>query len=122
MATLTEGTRNASFLVSEANGMYRSREKVTVTVPSGGLAAGTVLGKITASGKYVRHDSDLETGGETEAGILYETLTETGDTEVTIIARDAEVVGAHLTYEDGADAAAITASNTALASLGIIVR
>ncbi|MCF3934339.1 head decoration protein [Acuticoccus sp. M5D2P5] len=122
MVTLTEGIRNASFLVSEANGMYRSREKVTVTVPSGGIAAGTVLGAITASGKYVRHDSGLSNGAETEAGILYETLTAAGDAEVTIIARDAEVVGAHLTYEDGADAAAITASNTALASLGIIVR
>lgn len=112
---------NAAFLVTEANG-YRSRDVVTVTVPSGGLEAGTILGKLTDTSKYVRHDASAETGAEDETAILLAGVTEAGDAELTVIARDAEVNGAHLTYEDGADANQITASNTALAALGIIVR
>ncbi|WP_422073902.1 head decoration protein [Tranquillimonas rosea] len=126
MAILTEGTRKAEFLVSEAND-WRSRDEVTVTVPANTtFASGTILGTITASGKRVRHDSDLTNGGETESGVLFAPLVnDTGsavDYPATVISRSAEVNGSDLTYEDGADAAAITASNTALGSLGIIVR
>lgn len=121
MAILTEGTRKAEFIVSEAND-YRSRDAVTVTVASGGFEAGTILGKITATGKFVRHDAALTNGAEDEAAILFAPLTEAGDTEAAVIARDAEVDGSKLTYEDGADANQITTSNAALAALGIIVR
>ena len=126
MTTLTEGKRNADFLVSEANG-HRSRDTGVVTVPANTtFEAGTILGQITASEKYVRHDSGNADGSETEAAVLYETLVnDTGagvDHTATIINRDAEVRGSDLVYEDGADAAAKSASNTALASLGIIVR
>lgn len=121
MTILTQGALSAAFLLSEAND-WRSRQQVTVTLPEGGLESGTILGQITSGGKYVRHDSDLSNGAETEAGILLINQTETGDVEATIIARDAEVNGAELTYEDGADDAAKAASNVALAALGIIVR
>ena len=129
MATLTKRQSNASFIVSESNG-YRSRDTVTVTVPaSTTFGAGTLLGKITATGKFVRHDATVKTtpdGSEVEAGILYETLTNTtasaADSESVSFARDAEVNGSELTYEAGADAAQITASDKALAALGIIVR
>ena len=126
MATLTKIQSNASFIVSESNG-YRSRDAVTVTVPaSTTYAAGTLLGKITASGKYVRHAAGADNGSEDEAGVLYETLVNTAvsavDSESVSFARDAEVNGSELTYEVGADAAQITASNLALKALGIIVR
>ena len=126
MATLTKIQSNASFIVSESNG-YRSRDAVTVTVPATTTyAAGTLLGKITASGKYVRHAAGAEDGSENEAGVLYETLVNTTvsavDSESVSFARDAEVNGSELTYEVGAEAAQITASNLALKALGIIVR
>lgn len=121
MAIQTEGARKAAFLVNEANG-YRSRGEGTVTVPSGGLEAGTVLGVITSSGKYVRHAAGASDGSQNEAGILFGNLDIAGDADGTIILRDAEVSQDELTYEDGADAAQITTSNTALAALGIIVR
>jgi hypothetical protein len=126
MATLTKIQSNASFIVSESSG-YRSRDAVTVTVPATTTyAAGTILGKITASGKYVRHAAGATDGSENEAGVLYETLVNTTgsavDNEVVSFARDAEVNGSELTYEVGADAAQITASNLALKALGIIVR
>jgi hypothetical protein len=126
MATLTKIQSNASFIVSESSG-YRSRDAVTVTVPaSTTYAAGTLLGKITASGKYVRHAAGATDGSENEAGVLYETLVNTTgsgvDNASVSMARDAEVNGSELTYEVGADAAQITASNLALKALGIIVR
>ena len=126
MATLTKVQANASFIVSESEG-YRSRDDVTVTVPADTTyAAGTILGKITASGKYVRHAAGATDGSEDEAGVLYETLVNTTvsavDSESVSFARDAEVNGSELTYEVGADAAQITASNLALKALGIIVR
>lgn len=126
MAILTEGTRKAEFLVSEASD-WRSRDEVVVTVPANTTyASGTILGQVTASGKFTRHAAGAANGSESEAGVLFEPLVNaTGsaiDYDVTNIARDAEVNGAELTYEDGADAAQVTTSNTALAALGIIVR
>ena len=126
MAILTEGTRKAEFLVSEAND-WRSRDAVTVTVPANTtFASGTILGKLTASGKFVRHNAALDTGAEDESGILFEPLVNaTGsavDYDATNVARDAEVNGSDLTYEVGADGAQIITSNAALAALGIIVR
>ena len=126
MATLTKIQSNASFIVSESNG-YRSRDDVTVTVPATTTyAAGTILCKITASGKYVRHAAGATDGSEDEAGVLYETLVNTTvsavDSESVSFARDAEVNGSELTYEVGADAAQIILSDAALKALGIIVR
>jgi len=126
MATLTKIQSNASFIVSESSG-YRSRDDVTVTVPATTTyAAGTILGKITASGKYVRHAAGATDGSEDEAGVLYETLVNTTvsavDSESVSFARDAEVNGSELTYEVGADAAQIILSDAALKALGIIVR
>jgi len=126
MAILTEGTRKAEFIVSEAND-WRSRDAVTVTVPANTtFASGTILGKLTATGKFVRHNAALDTGAEDESGILFEPLVNaTGsavDYDATNVARDAEVNGSDLTYEAGADGAQIITSNAALAALGIIVR
>lgn len=122
MAIETMGPRKAEFMISEANA-YRSRDEVTVDASAGALEPGTVLGKLTANGKFVRHNPDAspEDGSENEAGILFEGIGEE-EAERTIIARDAEVRGDDLTYADGADATQINASNEALAALGIVVR
>ena len=120
MAPVTMGKLMAEFLVSEANG-YRSREAVTV-VAAADLEPGTILGRITANGNYVRHDAAAGDGSQTEAGILLEAIASGVTDSRTIIARDAEVSGADLTYEAGADQAQIDASNAALAGLGIAVR
>ena len=120
MAPVTKDPNDFGFVISEANN-FRSRETVVVDASGAALQSGTVLGIVTASGKYVRHDSDASNGSETEAGILAFAIG-AEEAERVIIARDAEVNGGELIYENGANAAAITASNTALASLNIIVR
>lgn len=126
MTILTEGARKAEFLISEANS-YRSRDEVTVTVPANTtLEAGTLLGRITSSGNFVRHAAGASDGSQNEAGVLFQNLANTTagplDFQAVNVARDAEVRGADLTYEDGADAAQITTSNAALAALGVVVR
>jgi hypothetical protein len=116
------GPGTAGFLVREANGMYRSREKVTVVGGADGLEPGTILGVVTASGNYARHNAAAVDGSEAEAGILFEAVPAGETVDRTVVVRDAEVNGHHLIYEDGADAAQITTSDAALADLGIIVR
>lgn len=125
MAPVSEGKRFGEFLHSEAE-FDRSRDEVTVTVPDGGMVAGTVLGIVTSSGKYVRHAAGASDGSEDEAAILMANIdNDTGsdvDHTATVIARAAQVYEHALTYEAGADAAQIATSNAALAALGIIVR
>lgn len=115
MATLTEARRTGEFLLSEANGT-RSRQEVVIAAAAGAMVPGTVLGKITASGKYVAYAPLAEDGSEVAAGVVYEAIAdEAVDQKATIYVRDCEVAGVHMT---GSDAAAVTA----LAALGIIVR
>ena len=127
MTILTEGTRGYAFLVSEANGMYRSRQEVTVTVPANStIVPGTIMGKITTGGKFVAQLAASDDGSETPAGLLLVPQTNTTgsaiDVVATIVARDAEVVKTEITYDPAANAAAILAADVALAALGIIVR
>lgn len=121
MAQLNENRGTANFIVSEANGMYRSRDVGTVAAGAApGLTAGTILGKLTAGGNFVAYDPGAATGAQTIAGILFEAAI--GTVKRTIVTRDAEVNGAHLIYQASADAAAKATANAALKALGIIVR
>jgi hypothetical protein len=115
MTVLTEGKHTAEFILSEGNGSI-SREEVTIAAAAGALAAGTVVGKITASGKYVAYSNAAADGSEVAAGVLYRAVPDAAaDQGAVIIARSAEVVGAELTGLDAAGTAD-------LAALGIIVR
>lgn len=119
MAALTEGRHAAEFIVSEANG---SRSRAVVTIASGeNLAAGTVLGKVTAGGKYVAHNkANTPAGSGTALAVLYAAVDASGgDAEGVVIARDAEVDGGALTYDSAATAATV---NGQLADVGVIVR
>ena len=80
------------------------------------LAAGTVVGKITASGKYVAYADGNADGSQTAAGVLYGNAADSAaDQMVTIIARDAEVARNALTGLDANGEADLKA-------LSIIVR
>lgn len=115
MATMTEARRTGEFLISEASGT-RSREEVTIAAAATALVAGTVLGKITASGKYVAYANGAADGSEVAAGALYAAVADSAaDQKAVIIARDAEVDGALLTGIDAPGTVDLTA-------LGIIVR
>jgi multisubunit Na+/H+ antiporter MnhE subunit len=123
VGALTEGQYAAEFILSECPGTI-SRDTVTVTVAATTtLAPGTVLGQLSASGKYVPYDDAASDGRETAAGILYaEAANATGapvDVEAVIVNFAAEVRGDDLTWGGGVDEDAGTAD---LAALGIKVR
>ena len=118
MATLTDtGFRRGGYIVSEGNG-YISRETVTVDATGGAMDAGTILGKITATGKYIEHVNAAVDGSEVAVAILYDDILVVEDV-VVITARDSEVNALDLTYDAGGVVADIDAE---LAAVGIIVR
>ena len=114
----TETNHAGEFLLSQANG-DRSFEKV-VLAAGNNLQAGTVLGKITASGKYSPYNDANIDGTETAAAILYDNVDTSvsgtnADTDVAVVSRDATVAADSLV---GSDVAGVTD----LAAIGIIVR
>ncbi|MDT8328344.1 MAG: head decoration protein [Roseovarius sp.] len=119
MAPVNKPLGTAEFILSEAN-HARSRDEVSVTAGANVWESGTVMGQITASGAWVRHVPGATNGSQVAKGILFQSAT--GTVDRTMITRDAEVVGAMLTYSAGASGAAIAAANAELAAAGIIVR
>ena len=120
MTTLTEVRHAGEWLVSEAQGR-RSREKVIID--TGNLVAGTVLGKITATGKYVILNTAGADGSQTAVGVLWEAVdATTADKVVAAIVRDAEVNGGEIIYPAGISTPNRDLAIANLALAGIIVR
>lgn len=119
MTTLNQGIEPLEFLLSEANGMA-SRDQETVTIAGAvALPSGTVVGKITATGKYIAHLIGASDGSQNAAGILGTELAGVnGDYKALVFKRGCEVIGNRL----NGGTAPVTATITALALLGIIVR
>ena len=120
--SLSENQYASEFLQTEAPGKI-SRENVTVTVAaSTTLVPGQVLGKISASGKYVPYDDTASDGRETAAGILYSEAVNAAlspaDVDGVIINGIAEVRGADLEW----GAADVPTGTADLAALFIKVR
>jgi hypothetical protein len=123
MTVLVETRHPGEFILSEANGQ-RSREAITIASGAGIIAAGTVLGKVTASGKYIASAVGATDGSEVPSAIaIYGADASASDVTVSAIIRDAEVNGKCLTYHADRDQPVEkTAANVALATLGVIVR
>jgi hypothetical protein len=115
MTILTEGKHTGEHLVSESNGT-RSREEVTVLQAATPIVSGTLMGKVTASGKYKAYSNGASDGTEVAAGVLYTSLPAgTDEVKAVLHVRDCEVAGINLT---GAD----TPGVADLKALGVIVR
>jgi hypothetical protein len=116
MAIQTEPVHATEFILCEGcDEGSLSRESITV-LSGQDLVTGTVLGKITASGKYKAYNNGASDGSEVAAGILYAACDASdGDKAAVAIVRLAEVASARLT---GLDANA----TTDLKALNIIVR
>ncbi|WP_299558709.1 head decoration protein [uncultured Sulfitobacter sp.] len=99
MPTLTEGKTPGDFMLFEEHSFY-SRDEVVVAAGAD-LEPGTVLGKITASGKFVACDHTAADGSEVAAAVLY-TPALAADADVTdavVIARQAQVRRGGLTFD-----------------------
>ncbi|CAD7036451.1 head decoration protein [Pseudorhizobium halotolerans] len=115
---ISEGRYASDWLKREADSHF-SREEVIVASGSGVVQTGTVLGKITASGKYKPVTVAAVDGSQNAAGILLHTVDATSaDAAAVIIARDAIVVHQGLKYgadvDTSGERAAITAALGAL--------
>ena len=117
---LTETRHAGGFLVSVANG-HRSVDRIVLAAGHVGVA-GTVLGRVAATGSFAPCDAAAADGSQVAAGILYAATDATAlDTHAAAVVRSAEVNGSELDY-GAADAAHVVAMNSQLASVGIVVR
>lgn len=114
--------QTAHYIISEANG-YRSREQGVIASGAGVLKAGAVLGRVTATGKYVPFNPAGVDGSENAAAILYEGCDATAaDVRRTLTVRDTEVHADVLQWADGLTDANKTAALAALAEFGVVGR
>lgn len=118
MTTLTEGPRNAGFILSEASGQ-RSRENADVLLGQD-LAAGTVV-RLNSDNRLTAWTNENFTDGSEDRviGILIHATDATlAHTKASYIARDAEVNLAELIYTASTEVEMIAQ----LKDLGIICR
>lgn len=121
MTTLSEPARAGDFLLFEEEHHY-SRGEVTIAAGAD-LSPGTVLGKITASGKYTACVETASDGSETAAAVLL-TPAKAASADVTdalIIARHARVKRGGLIFDASFDdTAKRDAAVAELKSVGIL--
>lgn len=127
MKTKVEGAHSLEFVLSEGNGAI-SRDTVTIRSGAGVLEPGTVIGKVTADGKYVASPAasteDIE-GAETALAVLAYRVDATSDdvAGAVVIDKDAEVKIPNLVYDASVDDdAKKTAKHDELRAVGIKAR
>ena len=119
--SFTEGNHAGDFIISEAND-YISRTKVMIAEGQN-LAAGTVVGLVTADTAYAMYDNGAGDGTNQARGILYAAVDASdGEVEGVLIARTAEVNGHCLVWESGISDNDKAAAEADLLALGISVR
>lgn len=95
-----------AFLLSEASGK-RSLDTLTIVSGEGVLEPGTVLGKVTASGKYAASPNAAvggKEGAEAASAILcYRVDATDADVEAVLVTSDAEVKSPMLLFEASVD-------------------
>ena len=122
MVVLSENRRTGEYQVSEAN-RDRSRDNIVVASGSGKLIAGTVLARITASGKLVPLAPGATDGSQIAVAVLYGAVDATSaDAKGVAHVRDCEVNLNELVWPAGITTVQQTAAITALAAVGIICR
>ena len=113
MTVLKDSPGAGHFILSEANG-YRSRQRIVVGL-SQTLLAGQVLGKVTASGDYVKLAPSATDGSQTAAGIAFDDyVTTTEKVDGVSFERDGEVIAAE---EDAVKRAGLVAALDRLPAL-----
>lgn len=123
MTVFTEGRHAAEFLMEEL-GVNHARDTITIASGSGVVEAGTVLGKITASGKYKPSTATGSDGAQTAVALnIYKVDATSADVQVAAVTRGASVNGKIIAYDATVDDATKKAAKAAqLAAVGIIVR
>jgi hypothetical protein len=103
---------------------YHSRDTATIASGSGVLVSGTVLAKVTATGKYVPAAATGADGSQTAVACLITPVDATSaDVKAVILTRHADVSHAGITYGPTiTDATKRATVQTQLAAVGIVTR
>lgn len=110
----TEGKHTLEFLLSDG-GSY-SYDAATVAAAASAIQPGTLMGKITASGKWVAYSDAANDGSEVARGIARNFIPDlAADQKQTLLVRHAQVMRSELTGLDANGEADLKA-------IGIIVR
>ena len=121
-SVFTEAMNLGDLLKFEAPNLY-SRDRVTVAAGQN-LPLGTVLGIVTASGKYKQIDPSAEDGTQVAAGVLLQacdaTLIDRDDG--LVVARHAVVAHHALAWPDAITTAEQLTAIAQLKALGVLVR
>ncbi|CAG2153239.1 head decoration protein [Ralstonia mannitolilytica] len=122
MPTLTQAPTLGDLLKYEAPNLY-SREQATVAAGQN-LPLGTVVGRMTATGKLAALDPSATDGTEVAAGVLGNAVDATliDREDAILIARHAIVARQALIWPTGLSAAQRTAAIAQLEARGIVVR
>ncbi|MFV0385668.1 head decoration protein [Paracoccus sp. (in: a-proteobacteria)] len=123
MTVLNEDmARTGGYIVSSPN-HTRGVERVVIASGSGRVKAGTVLGKVTATGKYAPLNTAATDGSQTAAAILFEMCDATeAEMRRTVTIRDTEVAGGKLIWPENMTDEQKRSALADMAVIGIIVR
>lgn len=121
MTTLTERPHAGCYIADETS-INLSRRVVTIASGSGELEAGTVLGKITSSGKYAPHDPGKSDGSQTAAAVLFDRVDATAaDVEAVVSYAATAVNESELIWDAGISDQQRAAAVAALDARQIVV-
>lgn len=123
MAAVEKNFQRSFCYLGETAALNIVNEEIIIASGAGVLEPGTVLGKITASGKYVLHDVALANGAQVAAAILGHPVDATAAdvTTVATVNGPATIFGPMLIYKAGISDANKLAANNALRAKGMKV-
>lgn len=122
LKTLTPFGRGAGHFCVGQSDYERSRETITIAAAATAMVAGSLLGKITASGKFVAYAPAAGDGTEVFAGILWDDVADSAaDQKAVRVYRDQPVNGNALAGYSALSTPQKTALIAAAKAMGIII-
>ena len=123
MAVITSETQQDGVYLGECASLNIVNAEIIVASGAGVLKPGAVLGKITASGKFVAHDVALANGAQAADAILFSGVdaTSADAKAVATVRGPATIFGPSLVWKDGISAADKAAGEAALRAKGMAV-
>lgn len=118
---INEPVRTGEYIVGDEED-YRSRDVATIGSEAFDRPAGTVLGRITATGKLVTLNPAASNGSQAAVAILYQGVPANTEAKRTVHSRDCTVNGQKLTWLAGTTDAQKVTATAQLTALGIITR
>ena len=124
MTVLNENPHDGNFNLSEDDEGRLSRDNIIIASGAAQLQPGTVLGKLTASGKFVPSPATAADGSETAVAVLVGSVDATSaDVVAVAVTRHAEVNRYGLLYDATVDDDAKKSDKwDQLRAAGIVVR